>query len=209
MSELVPDSWSSLDEETQCCHHLRSSQRRRSVTNILLWVECYAAMVAILASKYPHKTTDFMTYLHTIMKAHRSFIGDAYDMAYRRKAVATKSLDWSQVDFTLYNETFTGRAKSVVRCYHCSSDLHSSQDCIYAPEGPLAPQFNKQSKNPRSSISTPVCSHFNASNGNQYRFSPCKFAHICAECHGPHPQSECHRKNFPPSKYPPGVAYTL
>ena len=139
MSELVPDSWSSFDEETQCCHHLRPSQRRRPVTNILLWVECYAAMVAILASEYPHKTTDFMTYLRTIMKAPRSFIGDGwitYDMAYRRKAVATKSLDWSQVDFTLYNETFSGRAKSVVRCYYCSSDLHSSHDCIYAPEGP-------------------------------------------------------------------------
>ena len=149
MSELVPDSWSSF--ETQCCLHLRPSQRRRPVTNVLLWVECYAAMVAFLASKYPHKTTDFMTYLCTIMKPHCSFIGDrwiTYDMAYRRKAATTKSLDWSQVDFTLYNETFIGRAKSVVRCYHCSSDRHSSQDCIYAPEGPLVPQFNNQSKNP-------------------------------------------------------------
>ena len=87
MSELVPDNWSSFDEETQCCHHLRPSQRRRSVTNILLWVQCYAAMVGILASRYPHKTTDFMTYLRTIMKAHYSFIGDD-DMAYRR---ATKA----------------------------------------------------------------------------------------------------------------------
>ena len=34
--------------------------------------------------------------------------------------------------------------QSVVRCYHCSSDLHLSHDCIYAPEGPLAPQFNNQ-----------------------------------------------------------------
>jgi len=27
----------------------------------------------------------------------------------------TKSLDWGQVDFTLYNEIFTGRAKPIAR----------------------------------------------------------------------------------------------
>ena len=76
--------------------------------------------------------------LHTIMKAHRSFVGDGwitYDIAYRRKAAASKSLDWSQVDFTLYNETFTSRAKSVVRCGNCSSESQLSQECSYALGG--------------------------------------------------------------------------
>ena len=57
-------------------------------------------------------------YLCTIMKVHRSFVGDGwitYNIAYRRKAASSKNLDWSQVDFTLYNKTFTGRPKSVVR----------------------------------------------------------------------------------------------
>ena len=95
-------------------------------------------MVAILASKYLQKTVEVMMYLCTIIKVHWSFVGDewiTYDSAYHRKAAATKSLDWSQVDLTLYNETFTSRIKSVIRCFHCLSDLHSSQECPYIPGG--------------------------------------------------------------------------
>ena len=175
-----------------------------SVTNILLWVECYAALVAILASKYPQKTKDFMMYLHTIMKTHRSFVGDGwitYDTAYRRKAAATKSLNLSQVDFTLYNETFTGREKSVVRCYHCSSDLHSLQECPYAPTGSSIFSASTSSGTLRHSrLSVSVCGNFNSSTGNQCRFNTCKFVHVCAECHSPHSQSECHQRDHPPSK---------
>ena len=202
MLELIPDSWSSYEEEPQYCHHLRPSQRRRPVNNILFWVEYYAAMAAILASKYPHKTMELMIYLRTIMKVHRSCVGDGwitYDIAYRRKAAASKSLDWSQVDFTLYNETFTGRVKSVVRCGYCSSESHSSQECSYALGGSTVNQ-NRTLRNSRLSIL--LCGHFNSSSGNQCRYRPCKFAHFCAKCHGPHPQSECHQRDPPLLKLP-------
>ena len=86
------------------------------ISNILVWVECYSYMVAILASRYPDKTAQLMAYQRTIVHAHRSFVGNGwaiYDTCYRRKAAATKSLDWGQIDFTLYNETFAGRAKAI------------------------------------------------------------------------------------------------
>jgi len=70
----------------------------------------------VLSSCFPQTTSELMTYLKTIVKAHRSFAGEeraTYDSSYRRKAAITKSLDWGQVDFTLYNETFTGRAKII------------------------------------------------------------------------------------------------
>ncbi len=60
-----------------------------------------------------------------------------YDTCYRRKAAAAKSLDWAQVDFTLYNETFTGRAKAIINRFKiCSSEHHTSGDCVLAPEPP-------------------------------------------------------------------------
>ena len=122
-------------------------------------------MAAILASKYPHKTMELMMYLCTIMKAHRSFVGDGwitYDMAYWRKATVSKSLDWSQADFTLYNETFTGRVKSIVRCGYCLSESYSSQECGYAP-GDSTVNQNRTPRYNRPSIS--FCGHFNSSNG--------------------------------------------
>ena len=50
-----------------------------------------------------------MAYQKTIIRAHHSFTGEGwavYDSCFR-----TKSLDWAEVDLTLYNETFVGRAK--------------------------------------------------------------------------------------------------
>ena len=122
MAELVQDSWRFQEEEqNKYCHqntckycHQTKRLRRGPITDILLWIECYTSMVAVLSSGFPQKTPELMAYLKTIARAHRSFSGDgwvAYDSCYRQKAAITKSLDWGQVDSTLYNETFTGRAK--------------------------------------------------------------------------------------------------
>ena len=107
MSELLSEAWSTAEEESSCCHR-RHTSRRVPVYNILVWVECFSHMVAILASRYPDKTAQLMAYQRTIVHAHRSFVGDGwafYDACYRRKAASTKSLNWGVIGFTLYNET--------------------------------------------------------------------------------------------------------
>ena len=137
MSELLPDSWRLQEESKQCWHHHRTQSKRGPVNDILLWLECYAAMVATLSTKFPHKMPELIAYQRTILRAHRSFIGEGwvvYDSCYRHKASVTKSLDWGIVDFTLYNETFTGHAKAIARCRYCSSEHHSTRDCDYAPD---------------------------------------------------------------------------
>lgn len=101
MGELVPESWRHQDDDQKCCH--RRTQRKGPVTDILLWLECYSSMVAILSSKYPDKTPQLMGYQRTIVKAHRSFTGEGwvtYDACYRRKTTFTKSLDWG-VHYTM------------------------------------------------------------------------------------------------------------
>ena len=50
----------------------------------------------------------------------------SYDMAFRRQAANWGSLDWGFVDTALYNEAFTGRARTITRCSFCLSDTHSS-----------------------------------------------------------------------------------
>ena len=50
MNELLPESWQFENLATQCCpHHLQArTTRKRAITDIALWTECYAALVAIV-----------------------------------------------------------------------------------------------------------------------------------------------------------------
>ena len=208
MAELVPDSWRFQEEEQNKCCHQNKRLRRGPVTDILLWVECYASLVEVLSSCFPQKTSELMTYLKTIVKAHRSFAGEGwvtYDSCYRRKAAITKSLDWGQVDFTLYNETFTGRAKIIARCKFCLSEHHISSECAFAPAVPshkldsvTRPTFRPQYDTGKPY--TPICHLFNNRAGNICRFNPCRFGHICNICRGSHPASQCGSRP-PPSKW--------
>ena len=71
---------------------------RGPVTDILLWVECYAALVSILTTHFPDKVPELMDYLRAIVHAQRTYYGDGwvtYDACYRRQAAASMTLNWS------------------------------------------------------------------------------------------------------------------
>ena len=206
MAELVPDSWRFQDEEQNKCCHQNRRLRRGPVTDILLWIECYAPMVAVLSSGFTQKTPELMAYQKTIVRAYWSFSGDGwvtYDSCYRRKAAVTKSLDWGQVDFTLYNETFTGKAKPIAWCKFRLSEHHFSSGCAYAPqvtshkpESVTSVRLHYDSGKPH----TQICHLFNNKAGNICRFNPCRFGHVCIVCRGSHPASQC-RSRPPPPKF--------
>ena len=202
MSEFLPDSWRSQEEEQKCCHQ-RRVHRRGPVTDILLWVECFSSMVTILSSRFEGKTPHFMAYQQTIVKAHRAFTGEGwitYDTCYRRKAAILKSLDWGVVDFTLYNETFTGRAKSIPRCRHCLSEHHPSHECTYAPDSRVDTLPRTSTRAAR--MLAPICQLYNGKNGSRCNFNPCKFQHLCADCQGNHPAAYCRKYKSPLTKRP-------
>ena len=208
MVELVPDSWRYQEEEAKCCHQPKR-QRRGPVTDILLWVECYVSLVEVLCTGHPDKVPEFMAYQQTIVKAHRTFLGEGwvtYDTCFRRKAAAMKSLQWGQVDFNLYNETFTGRAKSLVRCQYCASEHHTSTECTFAPELPHQATSSRQvqTRYDTSRLANNICNLFNHKYGDQCKFSPCKFTHLCSECRGRHPASQCRQRPAPFSRTPRG-----
>ena len=154
---------------------------------------------------YPDKIPEFMAYQRTIVKAHRTFLGEGwmtYDICFRRKAAATRSLEWGQVDFNLYNETFTGRAKSISRCKYCASEHHPSTECVFAPELPHQSASSKvaQSRYDSSRLASNICHLYNHKYGDRCRFSPCKFTHLCSECRGTHPASQCRSRSTSSSR---------
>ena len=217
MWELLPETWQ-LETEATCCHSKRP--RRALVTDIGVWTECYATMAAILSSAYPSKAPQFFAYLRTITKASRTFESAAwatYDMAFRRQAANRGNLDWGTIDTALYNEAFTGRAKTMARCRYCLADTHSSTDCPNAPAGavPSTETANPDARSGRRGLgqqsrertgSVDICRLFNAPGGSRCRFSHCRYAHLCSRCRRPHSLAECgERRGTPTLSEGPGV----
>ena len=207
MAELVPDSWRVEEIDYQCCStHNPRTPRRGPVTNILLWLECYSSLVAVLSAKYPSKIGHFMAYQKTIIKAQRTFVGEgwvAYDSCFRRKAANTKNLDWGEVDLNLYNETFVGRAKVLQRCTTCLSKLHTTAECnLMAPSRPASLIGSSSGWRPGERKSVPICLLYNDRDGNRCTYAPnCKYGHTCSGCQGRHPYSKC--PNRRPHPYSP------
>lgn len=89
----LPEQWRIEENRDGGCCSLQKVNKKRLLTDILLWLECYSTMVAVLASGYPDKAAHFMAYQQTIIHASKNFPGAAwasYDLCFRRKAAAVR-----------------------------------------------------------------------------------------------------------------------
>ena len=133
MAELLPDcmgitstpSFLSDKDEKQ-----PFKTKRRQVTNITEWVQCYSIYVAVLTSKYTDKIQDLMGYQALIIEACMEYGSKAwlgYDRRFRQTAAASSSTQWAKIDPTLWNMAFTEQAKAH-HCKYCFSLTHQSSE---------------------------------------------------------------------------------
>ncbi len=130
MAELLPDVWRMeelmFSNQSQTCPGVvRAVNRKRPVTDILTWVECFSVLAAIVTAKSPERAGHLFAYQRSIVRASQLFEGPAwvsYDSQFRWKASLTGSWDWGVSDTALYNECFTGRARAKQYCRICFSD---------------------------------------------------------------------------------------
>ena len=178
---------------------------RPPIQNISVWVERFSVMAALLATRFPHKAAELFAYQASIVRAERNFDDGrwvAYDRCFRREALAQKNLDWSIPNARLYNEAFTGRARTVPRCSFCLQEDHAAQACPRNPNRPWfgwlpgaafstpsAPQRPPAGRLPQSAE---CCRRFNDGKCKQTAAS-CRYAHKCSDCGGPHPRLQCPR----------------
>ena len=73
MAELCPKTWMFEDELSDKALASLFKRRRDPVTNILVWIQCYSSLVAVLAQKYPAYTPQLMEYLATICEVPPQF----------------------------------------------------------------------------------------------------------------------------------------
>jgi len=228
MAELLPESWLAAESsDAEVSGHAKvvsifPKRRRAPVTDVLVWVQCFSAMVGVLSTKYPDKVPEFMAYQALIVKCSRDYEGFGwvlYDRAFRRQVAVTRDLNWSKLNPTLHSLCMAGKARKNKFCALCLSDNHSSDQCPEAwqgllpatyfgqhgpppacpfPQPGLIPRlagFGHPTAFPFGSPPVPVCRLFNKPEGPRCTFNPCKYAHVCALCKGQHARAECRARS--------------
>ena len=180
------------------------------ITDISQWIERFSLMSDVLCSKFPDKAGELFAYQASIIRAKRNYEGTrwvAYDRQYRREALARKDLNWSVTDPRLYNEAFTGRARSIARCNYCLQDDHNEAQCSRNPNRPMFGWFPDPSlwpaqpagASPPTPSRTPtgeICRRFNE---GRCRFARCRYRHQCNGCGGNHAWVHCPRNQTRPA----------
>ena len=206
MSEMLPEFWTqtTLDEPDS---KPAAARRRRQVTEIFTWLQCFCTYVSVLASKHPESMPELMAYIITITRVSQDFAGMAwvrYDAAFRRQAAITGNRRWSQINPSLYSICFTGRAQQTNRCELCFNSSHQTKECaLMAEPDPELPSRLKAvetavvslatRRSPESKPATrATCNLWNA---NRCRFARCRFRHACSGCGEPHPFVSCPRRD--------------
>ena len=213
MRELLPESWRSESQPSSAAQ--QKGQPQGPITDFQVWAECFATLAGVLTTVFPEKAPHLLAYLRIIARASRNYEDSAwvsYDAAFRRQAANLGSLDWGNIDPVLYNETFTGKAKAMKRCTFCVVDTHTLEECLHAPKGwgskgsgvshdaqqLRTPARSTSRSGPRPeagrSDSVEICRLYNEVGGAGCSYPLCRYAHLCAKCHRPHPQAECGRR---------------
>ena len=131
MGELLPETWN-LKPGEEASQQLLLARKKKPVTDLKTWVQCFAIYAGIISMKHPEVISDMMAYMVMIVKAAEEYAGLAwvrYDEAFRSQAAAKKEVKWSQVNPSLFAQCFTGRAQGMSHCELCLSSLHTSADC--------------------------------------------------------------------------------
>ena len=218
MAELVPDN-SATSTATQS---RPNKSQRRAISNIFEWVKCFSMYIAVVSLKQPHRVPDLLGYLILIMESHVEHAGEGwigYDRRFREIAATKPNVVWAQIDTTLWNIAFSGKATSA-RCKFCFSLFHTSAECSWAPQQGSPPsgyQHLQQTPTQPSQYSRPlrrrrICMLYNNEPAPGCSFPDCRFDHICCLCaDDPRATDKCHKAIMcphhsnlpPPNREPP------
>ena len=76
MSELTIDRLSMLPPEDT---NKATNSKRRPVTSIIEWTQCFTNYIAILGQSHPGRISDLLGYQHLILEAHLEYSGNGWD----------------------------------------------------------------------------------------------------------------------------------
>ena len=103
-----------------------------------------------------------------------------YDRRFRQIAATKPNIVWAQIDTTLWNLAFSGKARAV-QCKFCFSLSHISTECSWAPDQGSPPSGTR---NLQHNLPLPTFDHmlYNNEPTQGCSFPDCKFEHVCCLC---------------------------
>ena len=190
MYELLPEFWLRDEEESKTLLGL-PRRKKAPTTNIFQWLQCFSAMVGVLARAYPQIVPDLMAYQATIIRCYQDFEDlhwVQYDRMYRHQVSITKDLRWGKVDATLYSKCFAEKARRraiTLRIWPGYGQSHRV-DLRNSLSSVLGGNLMFSLLGP-SRVTVRVTSI----GGSRCTYNPCKFLHVCSACRGKHPRAMC------------------
>ena len=152
----------------------KARTKKPSVTNIMEWLQCFAVYVAVRCQKQPECIRDLMGYQAFIIDANMEYTGDywmGYDHCFWQITASQPDRSWQHLQ---------GKQKTV-RCMHCFSLSHHSNNCEFASRGKphssnqlLPTEYRPQHK--------PICFQWNENPFSTCPHQNCRFQHICYIC---------------------------
>ena len=218
MVDLLPEQWAVKKEEVAGTL-VMPNRRKKQITNINLWLQCFTAYVSVMSRRFPADVV-MLAYMSQIHKASQEFVGTAwvnYDTTFRRQAAASGNRRWSAVNACLYSLCFTGKATPGRCCELCFSTAHVARECSLATDDvdvaygrrmvksvmaslSGAPAGNQEAR-PGSQLAMTdrrdpleVCRNFNS---GRCFYSKCSRRHVCSSCEGAHSAISCPRSTRP------------
>jgi len=184
------------------------SRRRRTVTDIATWVQCFATYVSVMSSAHPQAVPELLAYLIFVLRASQDFGGVAwvtYDAAFRRQAFITGNRQWSRVNPSLYSICFSGVPRTGQRCELCLSLSHNTRECalVSDPDPDVTTRLKSlesavlafvshpslpQQGPATSTRPTEICPNWHM---GTCRVGQCRYRHVCRVCRGPNPAMAC------------------
>ena len=115
MSKLTIDSLT--EEESSKLSH----SKRRPVTSIVEWAQCFTHYITILSQAKPEKASDLVGYQHLILEAHLEYAGVGwmiYDRHFQQISVTSPETIWARREGDLWHIAF-GSNQRRPHCQYC------------------------------------------------------------------------------------------
>ena len=214
MHELSPARLGAAEPTLYDLLSQEKPKKPRYAHSIEEWVVCFNTYISVIALREPQWVPDLLAYSSLVIQASRDYNGTpwrAYDIHFRKQAVAMKLIKWGEKDPSLWLSYFAP-ALAKQRCEEWGSLDHGRKDCDLMQENqvtkhqlPRKGTYTSQSTtcfNPYPTVKTPpICKNWNRGNCS----SPsCSYRHICMECH-----STLHREPHCPLRSPTGSGRQL
>eukprot|EP00731_Ephydatia_muelleri_P016296 Em0009g720a len=135
LGDLLPENGMFRAEEGST-NPLGVVRRRRQITDVDTWVQCFAVYIGVMSHKYPEAVPELLAYMILIVRSSREFAEltwARYDTEYRRHAANSGNRQWSRINPSMYAVHFTGKAQASTPRYElCASVFHLAKDCPFS-----------------------------------------------------------------------------